>query len=65
MSLETLRIFGLIVFNIGMGTLRTHEIHWAIWFVIAIVGNLGIIFLTKEIEKAKEEKKHGRNSSKK
>lgn len=46
-ALGLLRIFGLIVFNVGMGFIGLNIKTW-LWMIIAIVGNILIIFLTKE-----------------
>lgn len=68
MSLEVIRISALIVFNIGLGLLLNtifpvgNIFYNLLWWVIAVFGNMLIVFLTKEddVKKKKEaKKKHG------
>jgi hypothetical protein len=45
-SYSYLRIIGLIIFNLGMGTLSKTRFSYLVWIAVCIFGNLLIVFLT-------------------
>ncbi len=53
-----IRICSLIIFNVGIGTLFTIKAHWITYSIsifLAVIGNILIIALTRDLEKMKNE----------